>query len=47
MAQRIRRRLWQFVHNTIAHPLLEFLPERAGTWIHDETARLAFSGDAP
>ena len=36
------RRLWRFVHNAIAHPLLEILPERAGTWLHDETARRAF-----
>ena len=37
------RRIWRFVHNAIAHPLMEVLPERLGTWIHDETARLAFS----
>jgi hypothetical protein len=36
------RRFWRLVHNCIAHPLLELLPERWGTWLHDRTARLAF-----
>lgn len=37
-----RPRLWQFVHNAIVHPMMEILPERLGTWLHDETARLAW-----
>lgn len=36
------RRLWRFVHNVVAHPLMEVLPERWGEWLHDETARRAF-----
>ena len=35
-------RFWQIVHNVIAHPLLEILPTRVGTWLHDETARRAW-----
>lgn len=37
-----RPRLWQFVHNAIVHPMMEILPERIGTWLHDETARRAW-----
>jgi hypothetical protein len=33
---------WRIVHNCVAHPLLEILPERWGTWFHDWTARKAF-----
>lgn len=33
---------WRFVHNVIAHPLMEILPESAGDWLHDETARRAW-----
>ena len=36
------RRFWRFVHNAIAHPLMEVLPERWGTWLHDTTAEKAF-----
>lgn len=39
----MRRRLWRFLHNVVAHPLMEFLPERMGDWFHDETARRAFT----
>lgn len=35
-------RVWRFIHNAIAHPLMVVLPERWGTWIHDETARRAW-----
>ena len=41
------RRFWRFVHNVIAHPLMEVLPARAGDWLHDTTARLAFIGGTP
>lgn len=33
------RRLWRFIHNVIAHPLMELLPTRLGDWLHDETAK--------
>lgn len=33
---------WHIVHNAVAHPLLLVLPERLGTWLHDETARRAW-----
>jgi len=36
----IKTRLWRFVHNCIAHPAMEFLPERAGTAFHDWTAEM-------
>ena len=36
------RRVWRFIHNVVAHPLMEILPESVGNWLHDETARLAF-----
>jgi hypothetical protein len=35
-------RFWSFIHNVFAHPLLEILPERWGTRLHDETARRAW-----
>ena len=35
-------RVWRFIHNVVAHPLMEVLPEKLGTWLHDETARRAF-----
>ena len=38
----MNRRVWRFLHNVVAHPLMEFLPERWGDWLHDETARRAF-----
>ncbi len=36
------RRFWRFVHNALIHPLMEFLPERLGTWLHDDTAKRAW-----
>lgn len=36
------RRRWKLIHNLIAHPLMEILPEWLGTWIHDKTAEKAF-----
>ena len=38
----MKRRFWQFIHNAVAHPLMEVLPDRLGTWVHDETAKRAF-----
>jgi len=38
----MKRRIWQFIHNVVAHPLMEVLPDRLGTWVHDETAKRAF-----
>jgi len=35
-------RLWRFVHNVIAHPLMEVLPDKWGDWLHDSTAERAF-----
>ena len=35
-------RIWQFVHNVIAHPLMELLPESLGTRFHDWTGEKAF-----
>ena len=32
-------RFWRFVHNVIAHPCMEFLPERFGAYLHDVTAK--------
>lgn len=43
----VTRRFWRFVHNVIAHPLMEVLPERVGTWFHDETARRAWEDSEP
>lgn len=34
-------RFWWFVHNAIAHPMGEVLPQRWGAWFHDATARKA------
>lgn len=36
------KKIWTIIHNAIAHPLLCVLPERVGTWLHDETARRAW-----
>ena len=36
------QRIWRFVHNVVAHPLMEILPDRLGTWLHDETGSRAF-----
>ena len=38
----ILRRVWGIVHNVVAHPLLEVLPEKAGSAFHDWTARRAY-----
>lgn len=35
-------RLWQIAHHLIAHPLMVVLPDRWGTWFHDETAKRAW-----
>lgn len=35
----LRARLWRLVHNVVAHPLMEVLPERYGTILHDWTAQ--------
>ena len=35
----MKRRIWRFVHNVVAHPLMEILPDRLGTWLHDETGK--------
>jgi len=35
-------RFWRFIHNVVAHPLMEVLPESIGNWLHDETGRRAF-----
>lgn len=37
-----RSKFWRFIHNAVVHPMLEFLPEFWGDFIHDETAHLAF-----
>jgi hypothetical protein len=34
----MRARFWKFVHNVIAHPMLEVWP-RAGEWIHGWTGK--------
>ncbi|MBZ4373267.1 hypothetical protein [Corallococcus sp. AS-1-6] len=51
MTPALRARLWRFVHNVIAHPLMEALPEAWGDALHDWTARRAFielgSGSSP
>lgn len=36
------QRFWQFVHNVVAHPLMEVLPTRVGDRFHDWTAQKAF-----
>ena len=36
------RRLWRFIHNVVAHPLMEILPMKWGDWLHDTTAEKAF-----
>lgn len=38
----MKRRLWRFVHNVVAHPLMEVLPDRWGDALHDWTATKAF-----
>jgi len=38
----MRQRAWRFIHNVVAHPLMEVLPERFGDWFHDWTAARAF-----
>jgi hypothetical protein len=38
----VKRRVWRFIHNMLAHPLMELLPEKAGDWFHDWTANKAF-----
>jgi hypothetical protein len=45
LTARIRRRLWRFVHNVFAHPLMEVLPEKLGDRLHDATAARAFTKD--
>jgi hypothetical protein len=45
MRNSLTRRFWQFVHNVIAHPLLEFLPRGAGSAFHDWTGGKAFQGE--
>ncbi|WP_158627678.1 hypothetical protein [Corallococcus sp. AB038B] len=42
MTPALRARLWRFVHNVVAHPLMEVLPEAWGDALHDWTARRAF-----
>mgnify|MGYP001600114172 CR=1 FL=1 len=37
-----RARFWRLVHNLIAHPLMEILPEQWGDRLHDWTAARAF-----
>jgi len=32
-----------FVHNCIVHPLMQFLPQKIGTKLHDSNAEWAFS----
>lgn len=32
-----------FVHNTVVHPWLPFLPVRFGNWFHDVSGKWAFS----
>lgn len=34
---------WRFVHNVVAHPLMEVLPKNLGQWLHDETMPRAFT----
>ena len=36
------RRFWRVIHNVVAHPLMEVLPDRLGDWLHDMTAAKAF-----
>jgi len=38
----MKRRFWRFVHNVVAHPLMEIIPEKMGDDLHDWTAKLAF-----
>ena len=40
-------RFWRFIHNVVAHPLMEVLPVRLGNRLHEQTARLAFQQEAP
>jgi len=40
-------RLARFVHNVVAHPLLELWP-RVGLWLHEQTAAIAdFNAEEP
>lgn len=32
---------WRRVHNLVAHPLMEVLPDDWGDWLHEVTAKLA------
>ena len=52
----MKKWLKSFVHNTVVHPWLPFLPERVGDILHDRTGSWAFGeepveeftrGDAP
>lgn len=38
----MKRRFWRFIHNVVAHPLMEVLPEKMGDRLHDWTADKAF-----
>ena len=35
-------KIWAIAHNALVHPMMAILPERWGTWLHDETARRAW-----
>ena len=39
----MRRWFKSFVHNCIVHPLMQFLPQKIGTKLHDSNAEWAFS----
>lgn len=38
-AKYLQHRFWRFVHNVVAHPLMEVLPKSIGDRLHDETAK--------
>jgi hypothetical protein len=38
----IREKFWSVVHNCLAHPLMEILPEKVGARIHDWSASKAY-----
>jgi len=42
----MKKWLKSFVHNVIVHPLMQFLPEKVGTKMHDRNADWAFKKDA-
>lgn len=46
MYERVTARVWRFIHNVVAHPLLEVLPAHWGAILHDATAMKAF-GNRP